>query len=207
MAIEIKRPVFVCGENPAVSLFDPGTKRVVAVASYWQITYSLHGPGNALVLWLAENSMPGSPFSPSGIFSDNIPLAKLLVNSLTRYFSEFRHFDVTALPYFEALCRQTHNGHDNYTVNCQAETLRVVVEWAEPLDQKFISYPGFQAGNQTFDLITVSCPCRSGSINVSGVPVFGEVQVNTEPDGDISSTAFLAFAETWLGPYPKDIPA
>jgi len=207
MTIEIKRPVFVCGENPSISLFAPGTKQVVAVASYWQITHSAYGPGNALVLWLAENSLPGSQFAPSGIFSDNIPLARLLVNSLTRYFSEFRTFDVTSLTYVDAICHQTHNGAGNYTVNCQAETLRVVVEWAEPLDQKLISYPGFQAGNQIFDLITVSCPCRSGSISVAGVPVPGEIRVTTEPDGNVSSTAFLAFAETWLGPFPKNIPA
>lgn len=206
MNVEVKRPVFVCGENPAVSLFAPGTQKLLAVASFWQITYSAHGPGNALVLWLAQNAMPGSQFSPSGIFSDNIPLARLLVNSLTRYFSEFRHADVTALPYIDALCHQTHNNAGNYTVNCQAETLRVVVEWAEPLDQKLVLYPNFPAGNQSFDLSTVICPCRCGSISMSGVPVPGEAQINTEPDGNISSTAFLAFAETWLGPFPKDTP-
>jgi hypothetical protein len=207
MNVEVKRPVFVCGENPAVSLFSPETKQLVAVASFWQITYSAYGPGNALVLWLAENALPGSQFSPSGIFSDNIPLAKLLVNSLTRHFSEFRTFDVAALPYIDAICRQTHNGAGNYTVNCHAETLRIVVEWAEPLDQKMFVIRQLPAGENIFDLINVTCPCRSGSINVAGVSVRGEVQVTTEPNGDVSSTAFLAFAETWLGPFPKDIPA
>jgi hypothetical protein len=206
MNVEIKRPVFVCGENPAVSLFTPGTQQLIAVASYWQITHSAHGPGNALVLWLAEKALPGSQFSPSGIFSDNIPLARLLVNSLTRYFSEFRTVDVTALPYIDAICRQTRNSAGGYTVNCQAETLRVVVEWAEPLDQKMIAIPKFPAGDNIFDLVTVSCPCRSGSISVAGVSVPGEILVTTEPGGDVSSTAFLAFAETWLGPFPKDIP-
>ena len=207
MNVEVKRPVFVCGENPAVSLFNPETKQLVAVASFWQITHSIYGPGSALVLWLAENALPGSQFSPSGIFSDNIPLAKLLVNSLTRHFSEFRTFDVAALPYIDAMCRQTHNGTGNYTVNCQAETLRVVVEWTDILDPKMFFIQKLPVGENTFDLINVTCPCRSGSISIAGVPVPGEIQVTTEADGDVSSTAFLAFAETWLGPFPRDIPA
>jgi hypothetical protein len=104
------------------------------------------------------------------------------------------------------VCRQTHNSTGNYTVNCQAETLRVVVEWADILDQKMFVIRKLPAGDNLFDLINVTCPCSCGSINVAGVSVPGEVQVTTEPNGEVSSTAFLAFAETWLGPFPRDIP-
>jgi hypothetical protein len=183
-----------------MTLYVPGTEQAVAIASFWHVAYSPHGTGNALVLWLAENPLPGSPFSPGGIFSDNLPLARLLVDTLTRHFPEFRDVDVASLPYLQAQCRQTFNGSDRYTVTCQAESLRIVVEWIDLLDQKLILWPQFPAGAQAFDLSTVICPCRSGAISVDGVAVSGETQTGPASDGHLSSTAFLAFAESWLGP-------
>ena len=35
MSIDIKRPVFVCGENPGMTLYKPDTDQPVAIVSYW----------------------------------------------------------------------------------------------------------------------------------------------------------------------------
>jgi hypothetical protein len=204
MTVETKRPIFVCGENPAMTLYAPGTEQAVAIASFWHVTYSLQGTGNALVLWLAEEALPDSPFLPGGVFSDNMPLAHLLIDTLTRHFPEFREVDAASLPYLEAECRHTFNGFDRYTVNCQAGNRQLVVEWTDLLDQKLILWPQFPAGEQAFDLSTVICPCRFGTISVNGLTVPGETQTGPTADGHPSSTAFLAFAESWLGPVTTD---
>jgi len=52
-------------------------------------------------------------------------------------------------------------------------------------------------------LTTVICPCQAGHIQLNGKPVAGEVKTSKTANGRPSSTAFLAFAETWVGPLDK----
>jgi len=42
---------------------------------------------------------------------------------------------------------------------------------------------------------SVICPCADGGIRVNGVAAAGEVH---QPEGDFRSSAFLAFAESWV---------
>ena len=195
MTVNIKRPVFLCGENPGMTLFSPGLDRPVAVASYWHVTYSPHGIGNALVLWLDED--PGS----SGVYTDNLPLARILINTLIRHFPEFHEIPVASLSCLQATCQHEFNGLDEYRVTCETKENQFVVKWTELLDHKLVLWPGFPAGSKVFDLSTVICPCRQGSITINGNVIPGEVQTSPSSDGHPSSTAFLAFAETWLGPF------
>ena len=193
MSIAIKRPVFMCGENPGMTLYAPGTDQPSAIASYWHVTYSAYGSGNALVLWLQTGH--------GGVFTDNLLLARALIDTLTQYFPEFSDTPVGALPHLEAACQHRFNGTDRYVVTCQTRTNKYVLEWASLLDHKLVLWPQFPAGQQVFDLSTVICPCRHGAISIDGKTIPGEVQTGTSSDGHQSSTAFLAFAESWLGPF------
>lgn len=49
---ESKRPLVLCGENPALILYRPGTAEAVAVAGYWRCVYSSHGEGEAILVWV-----------------------------------------------------------------------------------------------------------------------------------------------------------
>lgn len=191
---EVKRPVFFCGENPGLTLYTPGTEQAAAVVSYWLCTDSPHGIGHALVLWLAESAQLGH----GGIFTDNRSLAEVLVMELTRHFPEFQNVPVGELAYIDARCAHVYDGK-RYTVTCQTAETKVEIEWRNPLERKQILWPNFPAGEQTFDLSTAICPCRFGHIRVNEEEITGEVVVQSE-DGKFSSSAFLAFAETWIGP-------
>jgi hypothetical protein len=76
----------------------------------------------------------------------------------------------------------------------------VEIEWCNVLDRKQIIWPHFPAGDVSFDLTTTICPCQVGHIRINGKIVDGEVKVVKNADGLFSSTAFLAFSETWVGP-------
>jgi hypothetical protein len=204
MPIDIKRPVFVCGENPGMTLYKPDTDQPIAIVSYWTVTYSPHGIGKALVMWLDESNSPGTGLSSGGIFTDNIPLAHILMDTLTQHFPEFSDVPVSALPYKEAHCEHTFNSSDGYVVTCRSGENKIVVEWANLLDQKSLSWSGFPTGNQSFDLQNVICPCGSGKITINNRSVNGKVKIGTFADNSPSSTAFLAFAESWVGPIPKN---
>ena len=48
MSVDIKRPVFLSGENPGMTLYETNTDHPIAILSYWHVTDSPHGIGNAL---------------------------------------------------------------------------------------------------------------------------------------------------------------
>ena len=196
---EIKRPVFFSGENPGMTLYASGTDQVVAVASYWHCTDSPWGVGHALVLWVTPEKTLEINIGPGGIFTDNPELAQVLVERLTQHFPEFENVPAKDLMYVNAHCEHTYNGA-RYQVLCQTPNTHVEIEWNDILDRKQIFWPRFPAGDMAYDLTTVICPCRVGNIQINGKTMYGEVKVVKSTDGLLSSSAFLAFAETWIGP-------
>ena len=196
---EIKRPVFFSGENPGMTLYHLGSEQVAAVASYWHCTDSPWGIGHALVLWLATDVTLRFDIGPGCIFTDNLDLAHTLVNKLTRHFPEFENVPTETLAYVNTHCEHTYDGA-RYQVLCLTPDVRVEIGWGEVLDRKQIIWPRFPTGDAAFDLTTVICPCRVGHIKINSETIEGEVKVVKNADGLFSSTAFLAFAETWIGP-------
>ena len=196
---EIKRPVFFSGENPGITLYFPGTEQAVAVASYWYCADSPWGIGHALVLWLAPEATSVNAVGPGGIFTDNLNLAQILVKELTQYFPEFENIPVGSLAYIDAHCKHTYDG-TNYQVLCQTSDVQVLIEWSAVLDRKQVIWPHFPAGSKAYDLTTTISPCRVGNIQINRKTIDGEVKVVENADGTFSSSAFLAFAETWIGP-------
>jgi hypothetical protein len=194
----ISRPVLMCGENPIATLYEPGGNRAVAVASYWRCTMSAHGAGHALVLWVAASAAPGGA-ELRAVFTDNPPLALLLRDTLTRHFPEFDGLPVGEFPLFDASCGHSSDGLTSYTASARGAASTVTVAWGELLDRKQLVWPGFPAGQAAFDLTTVICPCGEAQITVNGRPIAGVVRRGGEA-GAPSSSAFLAFAETWVGP-------
>lgn len=181
-----------------MTLYEPGTDKPVAILSYWHVTDSPHGVGNALVLWLDAQVESGSV--SSGVFTDNVALANVLNDTLTRHFPEFESVPVDSLPCHEAQCEHVYDGDGRYVASCRFGENRIVVEWADVLDRRAISWKGFPAGERSFDLQNVICPCGSGTLTINGTAINATVQTATRADGSRASSAFLAFAESWVGP-------
>ena len=192
---EVRRPIFMSGENPGITLHAPGTEEVRAVASYWHCTDSPLGVGHVLILWVGD----GSGSTCQAILTDHLSLAKVLVERRTRHFPEFQGIPVADFPYVEAQCGHTFDG-SSYRALGRSTSLRIELEWTGLMDRKQILWPRFPAGDVVFDLTTVICPCRSARILVNDTPSAGEVRTMESTGGHSSSTAFLAFAETWVGP-------
>ncbi|MCC6260485.1 MAG: hypothetical protein IT311_06445 [Anaerolineales bacterium] len=197
--IEAKRPVFFSGENPNIALFNPQTQERIAVASYWHCTDSPSGVGRVLILWLAETA---PEINLGAVFTDNPQLARTLIENLTRHFPEFQEIPVHNLPLSKAQITHTYNGNE-YQILCQTPNLKIEVEWKNPLDRKQIIWTGFPAGEAHYDLTTTICPCQNGTIKLNNQNLLGEIKVAQDENGIFSSSAFLAFAETWIGPLQK----
>ncbi|MFT3893560.1 MAG: hypothetical protein QM730_18175 [Anaerolineales bacterium] len=183
-----------------MTLYEPGTDHPIAILSYWHVTDSPHGIGNALILWLNKAMLSKTIQFSGGILCDHLPLAHMLTETLTQYFPEFSDVPVASLPYHEAHCEHTYENGERYVVRCVSGKDTISVEWIDPLDRRAISIPDFPIGDQCFELRNVVCPCGSGLLRINDQIVPGTIQTGTRADGFPSSTAFLAFAESWVGP-------
>jgi hypothetical protein len=202
--IKIMRPVFVSGENPGLSLFRAGVERPAAVASYWNCEISPWGMGHALVLWVDPALTANGAVERGAVFTDNLEMARGLVDALVQYFPEYQGAPVAELPLIRAVCQHVFSG-ERLDVLCQSSETRVELTWEKLLDRKQVLWTEFPAGEAVYDLSTVICSCGQAKLVLDGIRVAGEVQLEKMSDGSTGSSAFLAFSETWIGPMKRKL--
>lgn len=196
---ESKRPLALCGENPALTLYRPGTEEIVAVAGYWRCVYSPHGEGEAILVWADPVGSGLGEAAPHAIYSDNPPMARYIVDVFNQHFQEYKALRFDRLETLPARFSWESPGEGSHRAVCHAGSRTIALTWRDILDRKLFLFPGFPCGERRFDLSTVLCPCGSATLTVNGQAVAGEVRAQRDGDAPQSS-AFLAFCETWVGP-------
>lgn len=193
-----KHKVILCGENPGLALHEPGTGRIVANASYWRCTYSAHGEGNVLVLWVEAGD---AVILPGAIYADNAPLARFVVGAIVQHFETFRDRGLAELEPRQARFTQDFGGRRYHRVTCQAEGTSIELLWRDVREYQLRHFPNNRefgvAGDRVYDVTTVICPCADGQIAIDGQLVPGVVRIDTNKE-PAESSAFLAFSETWV---------
>jgi hypothetical protein len=196
MPRKVNRPVIFTGENPGLSLFRSGSGELVAAASYWRATYTAHGEGNALIIWLDLAACGGSG-TRAAIYADNAAMARFVTDTLNQYFGDFQDKGFPAVTPEPARFFQESDSRSYHRVVAHAEAHRVELVWRDVRDYQQVIGSDTQLGGRSFELATVICPCAEATITVDDVPVQGDVRL-TERDGRPQSSAFLAFAESWV---------
>ncbi len=168
------------GANPGVLLKadDGGT---TAFASVWQVDWSEHGTGPAVVLWHDGRVR---------LLGPDPELAGWLAETFVRHFGE-----VDGLPWEPAAPEQVDVELDlDLGRGLVARAGDVTVELDGVLDRRVFAMDGLSVGGVTYALSNVYAPCRTARVTVGGTVVPGAPEV--DPDGP-SSTAFLAVCESW----------
>lgn len=197
MPRQIKRPVIFAGENPGLSLFRAGGGGLVAAASYWRCTYSAHGEGNALILWLDQAAAGTGDGTLTAIYADNAALARFVTDTLNQHFGDFTDKGFPAVTPAPARFFQESDSRTYHRVVAHTGDHRFELVWRDVRDYQQVIATDMHLGGRGFELATVICPCAEATITVDGSPVAGEVRL-TEHDGRLQSSAFLAFAESWV---------
>lgn len=197
MPRQIKRPVIFTGENPGLSLFRPGTGELVAAASYWRCTYSAHGEGNALIFWLDRAGAGVGEGTLTAIYADNAAMARFVTDTLNQHFGDFQDKGFPSVTPEPARFFQESDSRSYHRVVAHAEVHRIELVWRDVRDYQQVIGTDMQLGGRSFELATVICPCAEATITYDGAPVPGEVRLS-ERDGRPQSSAFLAFAESWV---------
>jgi hypothetical protein len=171
--------VVLTGANPAVLLRVDGA--VTAFASVWQVDWSEHGSGPAMVLWHAGRVR---------LLGPDPGLARWLAATFVQHFGE-----VDGLPWMPDPAERTGMELDlDLGRGLVARAGDVTVEITDVLDRRPCAMSGLTLGGVGYALSNVYAPCRTARITVAGTALPGAPEVDEDTP---SSTAFLAVTESW----------
>lgn len=190
----VKNDVVFAGENPLVMLYAPDTDDPVAVASYWKCSYSPAGEGQALVMWADPDGTGLGDLAPTGIYTDNPAMARLVWDHFNSHFDRLQGHGIEEVEPEAARFMQQADGLRLHRVSCSVCATSIELEWRDALEVLH-TLTTTTAGDSDWEVTSVICPCAAGGIRVNGVAATGEVH---QPEGDFRSSAFLAFAESWV---------
>lgn len=193
---EIKPGVIFTGENPGMTLYRPDSEDVVAKVSYWRCVFSEFGAGNVLIAWVDPDDPVLDGLPNHMILTDNVPLAYFVWDAFTRYLPEFDGYDLSDVKPQHA--RFSCESDARWFMRVTANTGETMFEaaWWDVLGYTLRTRDAWDLGGRRMDLSTVIGPCASGAFRVNSRPVGGEVRADRAQQPP-SSSAFLAFSETW----------
>jgi hypothetical protein len=197
MPRDYKSPVIFTGENPGLGLFRAGTDTLVAAASYWRCTYSEHGEGNALYLWVDLDGAGVGQGQLAAIYADNAAMARFINERFNQHFANFQNKGFASVAPEPARFFQESDSRRYHRVVCHTADRQIELVWSDVRAYDQVIGSDVAYGGRSFELATVICPCAIGSISINGSAVKGDVRL-TEREGRQASSAFLAFAESWV---------
>ena len=180
--------VRLTGENSFITLHKDGNGPVTLKASHWRILFSPVGPGHALFLKgdLTEDK--------ARVYTDNSGLARWLQQEARQVGSDKDD------PLIQAAFTRSGDALSTWTEMVRSDRDSVVLSWYD-LGEPFIfrSDPGSRPGI-VHGVYSCLIPARMAEVSIndklaSGKPLAQQI------DERASSSACLAFSETWLKPY------
>jgi len=187
------------GENPGMYLKESAGGPFITLVSFFRVVASPHGRGHALVLLEAPLLDRSLPEALNVCVTDNDALAHYLVANFVTYFGAFKGAE--ALPHMDYLPLEG--------VAASGDTRSAYMEWVkgpgveaslswEDLGEPFmVNIPKEKSATGKHALHSLFVDARAVTATVNGRTLKGR-PVPREFAGRQSSTAFLAYSETWI---------
>jgi hypothetical protein len=179
------------GENSFIRLAQeeggPQTTRV----SHWRVLYSPGGPGH--VLFIKSDLLDDEV----RIYSDNIAMTRWLQGEIeTMLFQEFADESV---PVIEAEFTKTGDGQAFWTEKVESDEEVILMTWYDFVEPFMLVNPA-GAGGRSHGVYSCFIPAMRAQITINGDVAEGDVVKEMRGDKQ-SSTACLAWSETWVRPH------
>lgn len=187
------------GENPGMYLKETADGPFVTLISFFRVVLSPHGRGHAAFLFLDPQGEGTAADRPNLCVTDNPTLARYLGEHFVKHFSAFR--GVKALENYRLEPGRdfvaSGDARTTYTERFRSEQGEVHLTWA-PLGEAFlVEMPKALSVTGQHEMFSLFVTAAGITASVHGRKVAGK-PFPREIAGKGSSTAFLAFAETWV---------
>jgi hypothetical protein len=187
------------GENPGIYLKESPDGPFVTLVTFFRVVRSPHGRGHAAFLLLDPRGDGTTAGRPNLCITDNDPLARYLQKEFVPYFGAFRDATGLARCRFEKGSQFVASGDacTTYTERFRGESGEVSLTW-EPLTDAFmVELPKEKSATGRHEMFSLFVTAEGARVAIGGKSIPGR-PVPRDMAGKQTSTAFLAFSETWV---------
>jgi hypothetical protein len=187
------------GENPGMYLKETADGPFVTLISFFRVVLSPHGRGHAAFIFQDPQGDGKNSQKPNVCYTDNEPLARYLKENFVSHFMVFR--GIAAMSNF-----RYEKGRDfvasgdaraTYTERFKTDRGEVSLTW-EPLGDVFmVEFPKEKSATGQHEMFSLFVNASGVRASINGQGVAGR-PMPRDMAGKASSTAFLAFSETWV---------
>jgi hypothetical protein len=183
--------VQLTGENSFIRLHSGQGGPLTTRASHWRVLLSPGGPGHVLYF---KSDVTNDEVR---IYSDNIMLARWLQAQIeTRLFPEFGN---ESIPVVDGLFSKSGDGQSFWTETIETDEETIALTWYDFVDPIMLrTQEGTRPGNP-WGVYTCFVPAKRAQITLNGAVAKG-IALPEQRGPSASSTACLAWSETWLLP-------
>ncbi len=189
------------GENPGIYLKDTPDGEFVTLGLYFRIVLSPHGRGHTMLILGAPDETKGYPEAMNICLTDNEPLTHYLMDGFVSKFPTFKGRAglqaATWIP--SASFDKTGDLKAVYTETAQGADVSASMTWKSMNPPFAVEVTPEHAVTGAHDMYSVFLEAKDAAISVNGTELSGRV-ADCTLFGQTISTAFLAFAETWVTP-------
>ena len=187
------------GENPGMYLKDTADGPFVTLISFFRVVTSVHGKGHAAFMLLDPHGDGRNPERPNVCMTDNEPLADYVKKGFVSHFGAFKGVkglaNVQMKPGWDFMAGG--DGRTSHTEWFRSVIGQVSLTWEQlsaPFMVEFMKEQSATGAHEMFSLFLESSAVRA---TINGNSVAGK-PFPRDWAGRKSTTAFLAFSETWI---------
>jgi hypothetical protein len=187
------------GENPGMYLKESADGPFSTLVSFFRVVASPHGRGHALILLERPLLHTSIPEGLNVCVTDNEALARYLASDFAAHFGAFKGAE--ALQYMDyvkltgvAASGDTRSAHMEWV---KGDGVEASLSWENLGEPFMVSIPKEKSATGRHALFSLFVDARHVTATVNGRTLKGR-PVPREFAGRQSSTAFLAYSETWI---------
>lgn len=185
------------GENPGMYLKADEAGPFTCLVSFFRVVYSPHGGGHGVVILMDPQG--NNPNAVNAFYTDNRALAEYLKNDYVSQFAAFKGIPgLASLPIREATSF-THAGdaRNSWTETIRGPGIDITLTWSELGTPFLVDYKPEQSATGKHYMASLFIPGQRAEVVANGVSGVGK-PIPRDMYGTKSTTAFLAFSETWV---------
>jgi len=188
------------GENPGMYLKGSESGPFITLVSFFRVVTSPHGRGHAAFLLLDPHGEGKGSNRPNVCLTDNEPLAEYLAAGFVSSFGAFRDAkglrSVRYQPGWDFM-----TGGDGRTYHAEwfrSAIGQVHLQWNDLSESFLVDLKPEQSATGKHRMVSLFFDARAVSARINGKPVAGKPVPREFVGRRDSSTAFLAFSESWI---------
>jgi len=184
--------VRMTGENSFIRLHTEQDGPMTTRASHWRVLLSPGGSGHALFL---KSDLTDDQVR---VYSDNIAVARWLQEEIESLL--FPEFADQTIPVIDAVFDRSGEGMSFWTETVESEDESINLTWHDFAEPFMIRVEAGSVPGRPHGVYSCFVPAKRAQLTLEG-SMAGGVVLPEERDGRTSSTACLAWSETWVRPY------